>query len=96
MPGTPAPYGPPAGAVPGNATASLVLGLVGIFLCPLVCSIAAIGLGVSARKEIDANPHLGGRSTAGWGIGLGIAGIAFWLIGLAIIAGGASLGGLTR
>ena len=38
----------------GKATASLVLGIIGLVLCPIVCSILAIILGTTARNEIAA------------------------------------------
>jgi hypothetical protein len=75
------PPGPPGfqtpARVPSNATASLVLGIVGLVVCPLIASIAAIALGNSAKREIRDNPGLGGKSMASWGVGLGWVGVAF-------------------
>lgn len=73
--------------MPGNATAAFVLGLAGIFICPLVGSVAAIALGVSARREIEADPSLDGRGLAGWGLGLGIAGLAWAAFLLFVVFG---------
>jgi hypothetical protein len=91
--GTWPPPGPPAYGsprpIPGNATASLILGIVGLVFCPIVASIAAISLGYSAKREIRENPGLGGEGMASWGIGLGIVGLAFGIIGLAIVLGSA-------
>ena len=78
-PPAPAGYTTPA-RVPGTATASLVLGIAGLVLCPFFPSVAAIILGLQAKREIELNPQLGGRAVAGWGIGLGIAGVAVWLM----------------
>jgi hypothetical protein len=85
-PGPPA-YGAPA-RIPGNATASLILGIVGVVFCPIIASIPAITLGYSAKREIRANPGLGGDGMASWGIGLGYLGLAFGvLIVLLAVAG---------
>jgi uncharacterized membrane protein len=61
-----------------KATASLVLGIVGLFVCPIICSVIAIVLGYSARNEIAAS---GGRMT---GDSNATAGIILGWIGLAI------------
>jgi hypothetical protein len=57
----------------GLAIASVVLGIVWLFG---LGSIAAIGLGWRALRDIDASDGLGGR-------GIAIAGIAIGLFGLA-------------
>ncbi len=77
-----------AGRVPGNAVAALVLGLVGLVVCPFVCSVAAIILGVQARQRIDRTPGLTGRGQATAGIVLGVVGLAFFVIVLATGLGG--------
>ena len=99
----PAPGGswPPAGQggtaatgrTAGNATASLVLGIIGLFVCPVICSVAAIVVGLQARREIAATPGLGGRGAAGTGIALGVIGIAVFIVGL--IVGFAGIAGST-
>lgn len=66
-----------------DATVSLVFGLIGISVFPLLCSIPAIVLAHRARRELRANPGLHGREAAGWGLALGWAGC---LIGVALIA----------
>jgi hypothetical protein len=76
--------------VPGNATASLVLGIVGLVFCPIIASVAAISLGMSAKREIRENPGMGGDTIAGWGIGLGAVGLFFGVIVLLVILAGAS------
>jgi hypothetical protein len=84
---SPPAYGTPA-KVPSNATASLVLGILGVVFCPIVASIPAIALGHAAKREIRANPGLGGDGMASWGIGLGYVGVAFGvLIVLLAVAG---------
>jgi hypothetical protein len=58
----------------GLAIASLVLGIFWVFG---LSSIAAIVLGIRAKREIDASGGaLGGRGLAAAGIAIGIAGLA--------------------
>jgi len=69
----------------GNATAALVLGICGIVVCPIICSILAIVFAKMAYREIDASGgHQGGRGNAQAGLVLGWVGLALW--GLGIIA----------
>lgn len=70
----------------GKATASLVLGIAGVFICPLVCSIPAIVLGSQARGEIERTPGLGGAGMARVGIVLGWVGVAVGIV-IAIVVG---------
>ncbi|HEY5981353.1 MAG TPA: DUF4190 domain-containing protein [Microlunatus sp.] len=70
------PYQQPAyGYLPPNhpkATTAMVLGIIGIVLCPFV-GIGGFVLGGRARREIDAAPgQWGGRgtATAGWVLGI--------------------------
>lgn len=86
--GAPPVYG--YGQSHGGATTAMVLGIVGIAVdIALLCcygvgaivgvglGIAALVLGLKARREIDAQPHLyTNRSAAVAGIGTGIAAIA--------------------
>jgi hypothetical protein len=67
----------------GRATASLVLGIVGILVFPVVCSTLAIIFGALALRDMGDDPGVSGRRMAWWGLGLGIAGL---VIGLALIA----------
>ena len=72
-----------------NAVASLVLGIVGLVLCPLIASAAAVALGTSAKRQIREDPRLGGSGPATWGVALGWIGIAWGvLIIVALLAGG--------
>ena len=69
---------PPADqATNGYAIASFVLGIVGIFVFPVVGSILALIFGYIARNEIDSSS---GRQT---GRGLAIAGIVLGWVGVA-------------
>jgi Domain of unknown function (DUF4190) len=58
------------------ARQSLVLGLIGLGLVPIVFSVPAIVLAVRARREVERNPGMHGREAAGWGLATGIVGTA--------------------
>ena len=64
----------------GKSTAALVLGILGLFLCPLICSVLALVFGYQARREID---NSGGRMT---GRGNATAGIVLGWVGVALVA----------
>jgi hypothetical protein len=86
FPGSPAPaaeWDPsaPTGQTPGKATASLVLGIVGLVICPVVCSVLAVVFGKQAKQEIAANPGMGGAGLAQAGVVLGWVGIALAALG---------------
>ena len=68
-----------AGETSGKAIASLVLGIGGFVIFPLVLSILAIVFGRSAKREIAERPGLGGA-------GLATAGIVLGWIGVALVA----------
>ncbi len=70
---------PAAPSMNGYAIASFVLGLVGIFVFPLVGSILALIFGYIARSEIDRSQ--GGQT----GRGLAIAGIVLGWVGVAFV-----------
>jgi sugar (pentulose or hexulose) kinase len=71
------------GETSGKAIASLVLGIGGFVIFPLVLSILAIVFGRSAKREIAERPGLGGAGLATAGIVLGWIGVGF--IGLAVV-----------
>jgi len=91
----PQPYGQqPYGQQPGYgaprrteglAVASLVLGVAGFLVCPVVCSVLAIIFGVQAKNRIRQDPSLQGAGMAQAGFVLGIIGVALGAIGLIII-----------
>jgi len=80
-----------------NAIISLVLGIVGIFLCGGILCPVAWYLGARAEQEIDASGGaVGGRGIATAGKIIGIIGTVLFLIWLVIaiivlIAGGSFL-----
>jgi hypothetical protein len=55
-----------------------VLGILGLVLCPIICSVLAIMYGNQARREIERDPSLGGAGTATAGYVLGIVGLALY------------------
>lgn len=70
----------------GKATASLVLGICGLVVCPLVCSVLALVFGLQARKEIDrSGGAVGGRGLAQAGVVLGWVGIGLSALGIALV-----------
>lgn len=86
------PYSPaPSSHVSGLAVASLVLGVGGLALLPLLGSILAIILGYMARRNIRQHPdEIAGDGIALAGIVTGWIGVTLALLGL--IAGGALIG----
>ena len=64
----------------GMATASLVLGIIGIFFG--LCSILAIIFGAIALSQINKNPALQGKGQAVAGL---VLGIVFLVLGVLII-----------
>ena len=79
--------GPPTQS--GKATASLVLGIVGIFVCPIILSILAIVFGIQSRKEIaNSLGRLKGHGMATAGLVLGIVGLALMPIWFIIVNSG--------
>jgi hypothetical protein len=69
----------------GNAIASLVLGILGFVVFPLVPSILAIVLGRSAKRDIAARPGLGGEGMATAGIVLGWIGVAVIVVAVLFV-----------
>lgn len=89
-------YPPPPGPVPyvqptsGKAKLSLALGLAGLVLswCTFgAVSVAAIVFGHQARRQIKANPALGGANQALWGLILGYPiAVAFVVAAVSVVA----------
>jgi len=89
-PGSGAPgYGQPAYyAAPNHesATTALILGILGLVVCPLVLSIPAWVIGRRAMNEIDASQgRIGGRGNAKAGYVLGIVGTAMGALSLLLV-----------
>jgi hypothetical protein len=88
---TPDPYGQPpasyggARRTEGLAVASLVLGIAGFVVCPLICSILAIIFGQQAKNKIRLDPSLQGEGMAQAGFILGIIGLAVGVLFLIIV-----------
>jgi len=91
-------YGQPMYAAPPThprATTALVLGILGLLVCPLVLSIPALVIGRNAVREIDAsNGQLGGRGNAQAGYILGIVGTAWAAVATLIVIVVFVLGGI--
>jgi hypothetical protein len=73
----------------GSAVASLVLGIAGFVVCPLICSVIAVVLGNQAKTKIAIDPSLDGEGMAkagvilGW-IGIGLSALA--IVGFVLLA----------
>jgi hypothetical protein len=63
-----------------KATTSLVMGIMGIIILPIVFSLLAIIFAAQAKTEIDRNPAIQGGGKATAGMVLGIVGLAAWAI----------------
>ena len=69
----------------GYAIASLILGIAGVFVFPIVPSILAVVFGQKAREELRRETTLGGEGLATAGIVLGWVGIALVAIVLLFV-----------
>jgi hypothetical protein len=69
----------------GYAIASLILGIAGFFVFPIVPSILAVVFGQKAREELRRDTTLGGEGLATAGIVLGWVGIALVAIVLLFV-----------
>jgi uncharacterized protein DUF4190 len=74
-----------AGETSGKAIASLVLGIGGFVIFPVVLSILAIVFGRSAKREIAERPGLGGSGLATAGIVLGWVGVALTVVAVLFV-----------
>ncbi len=77
-----APHAPSLkqGQTPGLAIASLICGILGLFLCSIFTSIPAIITGHMARRQIKNNPTLSGAGVALSGLILGYIASALFLL----------------
>lgn len=81
-------YRGPKTTAPG-AVASLVLGILGIFICGLIFGIIAIQKANEAQELIATDPSLGGAGIATAGKIMGILSLVVWGLGLVLqFAGG--------
>jgi hypothetical protein len=81
------PYPPPYQAAPNSTTAiiSLVAGILGLTLFPIIGSIIAVILGHMAKGEIArSNGTIGGDGAATFGLVLGYIGIGLTVVGLCV------------
>jgi len=70
----------------GKAIGSLVCGILGLFVLGVVLGSVAIGLGVSAQRNISRNPMLvKGQGMATAGIVLGIIDVVVFLLFVTIV-----------
>jgi hypothetical protein len=80
----------------GKATASLVLGILGLVFCPLICSVLALVFGYQARNEIDGSGgRISGRGNAKAGIVLGWVGVVLCALFVILIVIGVLAGDST-
>lgn len=90
-PGTVPPpgYGPPYAVrarTDGLAVASLVAGIAGFFVCPVVAGVLAIIFGYMAKSNIErSGGALEGDSLATWGIVLGFIQLGLLVVTVIII-----------
>ena len=76
-----------------KATAALVLGILGLVVCPLICSVLALVFGYQGRREIDAaGGRMSGRGNATAGIVLGWIGVAFCVLFILLVIVGVLAG----
>lgn len=82
----PVPYPMMAQITNSKATASLILGIIGLFMCPVICSVLAIIIGSMAKGEIAASGgYQAGESNAKAGIVLGWIGLALAMVWVVIV-----------
>jgi hypothetical protein len=72
-------YRGPRENAPG-ATASLVYGILGLFLCGIIFGIVAINKSNAAKQLIAGDPRFGGEGLASAGKVLGIISIVLWVL----------------
>jgi Domain of unknown function (DUF4190) len=69
----------------GYAVASLVFGVLGFLVLPIVLSILAIVFSRSAEGEIRRDPAVGGEGLARAGFVLGVIGLVIQVVGLLLV-----------
>jgi hypothetical protein len=77
---------PPPPQDDSGATASMVLGILGLVLCGLLAPIALF-MGLSAKRRIrESGGYISGEGQATAGVILGAIGTAFIVLGLVFLA----------
>lgn len=74
----------------GGAIASMIVGILGLIVLPIIASIVAIALGYGARRRIRANGTLDGDGFATAGIVTGWIGIVLFGVIFLIALGAAA------
>jgi len=69
---------------PGEAIASLVCAIIGLFTLGIILGPVAIVLAKKARRKIQEDPELGGDGIATAGLVIGIVDTALWAVGIII------------
>lgn len=70
----------------GKATTAMVLGILGLLVCPLILSVLALVFGYDARKTIDnSGGRYNNRGSATAGIVCGWIGVVFGIISIIYI-----------
>jgi hypothetical protein len=83
----PVPVQPAASPTSTLALISLISGILGLFIFPLIGSIIALITGPMAKKEIrESRGALGGEGLATAGIVLGWVGIGLAILGMCVVA----------
>jgi hypothetical protein len=89
----PPAYGAPAAGTDGMAIGSLITGIVGVTLCPLVGSVLALVFGYSSRRRIrESGGTIAGDGMATAGIVLGYVGIGLVVLAVILIGVVAAVG----
>lgn len=79
------PAATPTRRTSGYAVASLVCGILGFLVLPIVLSILAIVFSRRAEGEIRRDPAVGGEGLATAGFWLGVIGLAVQVVGLLLV-----------
>lgn len=68
------------------AVVSLVAGIIGWFMLPLIASVVAVVTGHMAKREIrESNGRIGGDGLATAGLALGYSSLVIWGIGICCV-----------
>ena len=69
-----------------GAMSSVILGIVGLFLCGPVLGFAAISEATAARKLIEQRPHrYSGAGLAAAGLAIGVLDFVGWILGMLLV-----------